>query len=424
MPVLGRSLISPYRGILRTPGARSFTAAAFLTRMPLSMVGLGIVLFVSAIEGTFGLAGLLTATYALSSAFVTPWTARLIDRWGQARILVVLVSVHVTALLSFIGAVLGSLPLVITFALASLAGASQPAAGSLVRARWVHALHNPNSMRVAFAWESILDEIIFVLGPPVATLLALWVFSASPIVVAACLVALGGYWLAAQRRTQPPIRPRVERGRSLVRNRVVIVVTIAMICLGGVFGSLEIVTVAAAREYGVPAFAGVILAVYAAGSMISGIVFGSRLHSDTHPSRELTIGAIALAVVTVPLPFVSGVWALTFFAFLAGIAVAPVLILANSLVSISVPAARLTEGLAWINTTGLGLGIALAAAASGAVVDAFGSRVGFAVTAGCAVISGVVIVLFLPRHRLLRAEVPESSDDHPHSSTQQRDDQG
>lgn len=422
MAVFGRTLISPYTGILRTPGARAFTTAAFLTRMPLSMVGLGIVLFVSALEGSFGLAGLLTATYALSSAFVTPWTARLIDRWGQARILVVLVTIHVVALLSFIGAVLGSVSLGFTFVLSSIAGASQPAAGSLVRARWVNALHNPSAMRVAFAWESILDEIVFVFGPPLATLLALFVFSASPLVVAAALVAVGGFWLASQRKTQPPIRPRIERGRSLARNRVVIVVTIAMICLGGVFGSLEIVTVAAAREYGVPAFAGVILAVYAAGSMISGIVFGSRLHHDTHPSRELTVWALVLAVVTIPLPLVTGVWALTGFAFLAGLAVAPVLILANSLVSISVPSARLTEGLAWINTTGLGLGVALAAAVSGAVVDAFGSRVGFSVTAGCAVVSGIVILLFLPRRSRQPRDSAEASEEDTHSPVHHTDD--
>jgi predicted MFS family arabinose efflux permease len=365
------------------------------------MVGLGIVLFVSSITGGYGLAGLLTATYALSSAFVTPWTARLIDRWGQARILLVLVLVHVMGLLAFIAAVLWTFPLFVAFFCASVAGASQPAAGSLVRARWVFVLKNPNTMRVAFAWESILDEIVFVLGPPFATILALWVFAASPLLVAVVLVAAGGLWLITQRSTQPPIRPRTERGGSLVRNRVVIVVTIAMVFLGGVFGSLEIVTVAAAREYGAPAFAGVILAVYAGGSMLSGIVFGARIRSDALPARELTIAAVMLAVVTIPLPFVTGVWALTAFAFLAGLAVAPVLILANSLVSISVPSARLTEGLAWINTTGLGLGIALAAAVSGAVVDEFGSRVGFAVTASCAVLSGLVILSFLPRRATL-----------------------
>jgi len=411
-----RSLISPYSGILKTPGARSFTTAAFLTRMPLSMVGLGIVLFVSSIQGGYGLAGLLTATYALSSAFVTPWTARLIDRWGQARILIVLVSIHVIGLLAFIGAVLWAIPLFITFVFASIAGASQPAAGSLVRARWVYVLKNPHAMRVAFAWESILDEIVFVLGPPFATILALWVFAASPLVVAAILVAVGGLWLISQRSTQPPIRPKTERGSSLVRNRVVIVVTIAMVFLGGVFGSLEIVTVAAAREYGVPAFAGVILAVYAVGSMISGILFGARIRHDSLPARELTIGALVLALVTIPLPFVTGVWALTAFAFLAGLAVAPVLILANSLVSISVPSARLTEGLAWINTTGLGLGVALAAAVSGAVVDEFGSRVGFGVTASCAVLSGLVILAFLPRRVQLQGS-NSPSDDAPTAHT-------
>ena len=39
-------LIEPYARILRHPGAARFSAAAFVARLPISMVGLGIVLLI------------------------------------------------------------------------------------------------------------------------------------------------------------------------------------------------------------------------------------------------------------------------------------------------------------------------------------------------------------------------------------------
>ncbi|MFY9331865.1 MAG: MFS transporter [Candidatus Nanopelagicales bacterium] len=414
-----RGLLGPYRRLLRHPGAWQFSAAALLARLPLSMTGLGIVLLVSAIQGGYLLAGVLTAAYAFAAAIVSPIGARYVDRWGQFRVVRVLLLVHVASLVSFIVGVLLGLPVAALIAFAIGAGAAQPASGSLVRARWAHAVGGTPSLRVAFAWESVLDEVIFVIGPPLAALLALFIAPAAPLIAAALLVSGGGIWLISHRRSEPPAHHIRQRGPSLVRNPLIVSVTLMMVFLGGLFGSLEIVTVAAAAEVGSPAYAGLILSVYAAGSLVSGVVFGGRTESTRSPQRQLLLWAIALAAVTAPFPLVSGIAAWTLVAFLAGLAVAPVLILANSIVQQGIPAQRLTEGLAWINTTGLGLGVALSAAASGALVDAFGSRAGYCLTAGSAIATMLIALLTYRRlHAHLQRDSSTDSavDDAPHNA--------
>ena len=59
---------SPYRALFDVPGTKAFSAAGLLGRMPLSMMGIGVVTMISQLTGRYGLAGALSATIALSAA--------------------------------------------------------------------------------------------------------------------------------------------------------------------------------------------------------------------------------------------------------------------------------------------------------------------------------------------------------------------
>jgi len=398
-----RSVITPYASVLREPGALRFSLSALIARLPLSMVGLGIVLLVSAQRGSYATAGILTGAYVVASAIATPVAARLVDRWGQRSVVSLIIAIHVPSLVGFVIAVLLGWPTAALIALALLAGATQPASGSLVRARWIHAVGASGRLRAAFAWESILDEVIFVTGPPLATILAIAVTPAAPLLAAALLVLTGTLLLISHRRSEPPVHEVRATGSPAWRNIGLMWLTLIMIALGAVFGSLEIATVAAAEALGVPAAAGLILALYAAGSLIGGVLFGAWNPGETRPVRQLLIGAGVLALVTIPFPFVGGVLPLSIVAVLAGLAVAPVLIMTNYLVSTVVPDNQLTEGLAWVNTTGLGAGVALSAAVTGALIDASGPRSGYALTAAAGV---ATIALALSAARFLQPRDP------------------
>ena len=387
-------MTGPYLEILRQPGAARFTAAAFLARIPISMVALGIVLMVSELRGSYALAGIVAAAYTISSALLNPMGSRAVDRWGQLRVVRILVAVHAVSLLllawaSVVGA--GSLALV---ALAIVSGATQPATGALVRARWAHVLGPDIRLRTAFAFEGVLDELIFVIGPPLATFLAVALSAPAPVVASAVLVSLGATLLLVQRGTEPPATGarRTGSGHPLRRMGMPSVLVV-LVAIGGVFGSVDVATVALADEAGQRAAAGLILAAYAAGSMASALVLGSRSAgaSDDRLPRQLLLASLALLVVTLPLLLRPTLLALGLLVLLAGLAVSPVLITGFSLVEALVLPTQITEGLSWA-ISAIGLGVAASAAGTGWLVDRAGPQAGFLVTLGSAVLVAAVAV--------------------------------
>src|SRR6266536_1634022 len=84
-----------------------------------------------------------------------------------------------------------------------LAGAATPQLGSMVRARWSALLGGSPLLHAAFSLESVADEVIFVAGPVLVTLLATEVHPASGIGVAVATCVVSTLWLAGQRLTEP-----------------------------------------------------------------------------------------------------------------------------------------------------------------------------------------------------------------------------
>ena len=382
----------PYVDILRRPGAARFTAAAFVARLPISMVALGIVLMVSELRGSYALAGVVAAAYTVSSALINPLGSRAVDRWGQLRVVRVLVTVHaVTLLLLAWSAVAGWSPAAL-IGLAVISGATQPATGALVRARWAHALGPDNRLRTAFAFEGVLDELIFIVGPPLATFLAVALSAPAPVIAAAALVAVGSTLLLAQRSTEPPAasRPTSSGGHPLRRTGMPAVL-IVLVAIGGVFGSIDVATVALADDADRRALAGLILAAYAAGSMASALVVGARSSSssDARLPRVLLLASLALLAVTLPLLLRPGLLAFGVLVFVAGLAVSPVLITCFTLVEVLVRPSEITEGLSWAISS-IGIGVAASAAGAGWLIDQAGSQAGLLVTLGAACLVAVV----------------------------------
>ena len=106
--------------------------------------------------------------------------------------------------------------------------------------------------------------------------------------------------------------------------------------LGGIFGSFEVTTVAFSKQAGVPGAAGLVLALYAIGSLIAGLIFGA-LALRASLLKQFMIAVAALAVVTFPLPFLDSIWLVAIGLFVAGIACSPVLISGMALIERIVP---------------------------------------------------------------------------------------
>jgi predicted MFS family arabinose efflux permease len=374
-------MIRPYREVLALPGALAFSAAGLVARLPISMLGIGIVLLVEGSRGSYGLAGAVAAVFGVVAALMAPQVARLVDRFGQGRVLRPAVLLHAAGMGSLVACALADLPVGTLFASAVVAGASQGSVGALVRARWSALLVGTPRLHAAFSLESVLDEVVFIVGPLLVTLLATQVAPAAGLLAAVAAALVGGLALAAQRGTEPATSGEAPAaGSGVARSPGMVALAVTFVLVGGLFGSAEIVTVAFAEEEGRPAAAGAVLAAFALGSMVAGLAYGA-VQWRSGDAVRFRWAVVALAVGVAGLPLVGGVLPLALLLCVAGVAISPTIIAGNALVQSLVAPQRLTEGLTWLSTA-IGLGMSGGAALSGPLIDAHGARAAFLVTAG------------------------------------------
>jgi predicted MFS family arabinose efflux permease len=387
-------MLSTYRRAFEVPGAWQFSSSAAIGRLPIAMVGLGIVLLISARTGSYALAGLLSAVFQLAAAGGALVTSRWVDQLGQNRLLPWLAIANALGLVAFVSAVETGQPLVVQAVAAAIAGVCQPAIGSMVRARWAY-VSPPGQLQGAFAIESIIEELIFTIGPLLTAFLAFQVGLPAPLIVAAVLTVAGSMALAIQRRTEPPGtrygQHHQDGPRSAIRQPGVVLIVVAALGVGAVFGTYEVSVVAFSEDAGRSGASGLILGLWAAGSMLGGLYFGSRKWSLDLPRQVILLTGL-LSVSLIPAPFVSTLPALAVATFIAGGMVAPALIAIFSLTERLVPAALLTEGLTWTNS-GLALGFSFGTAINGIIIDSRGTTVAFVLPALCAAMACITALL-------------------------------
>jgi MFS family permease len=398
--------LRPYAEIFEIPGAWRFSVAGVIGRMPMSMFGLGTVLLISAITGKYGVAGTVSATGSLGYAFSSPRLARLVDSHGQRRILLPLLAVFVLSTAGLITAVELRLPTWAFFAPGAIAGATMPSLGAMVRARWSVLLAGSPRLHAAFSFESVADELCFILGPAAVTLLATEVAPASGVGVAAVLCVVGTVWFAAQRGTEPVVTPR---GPLSTPGRVrgaaapgLVVLGPVYVLLGAMFVSIDLSTVAFAQDFGHKPLAGFVLGTYAFGSATGGLWYGSRQWRTPLEKRfALTLTLTVLGVATF--------WAqpnlvtLTCTIYLCGMTIAPTLIAGFSLLEAQAKPGRRTEAMSWLSS-GISVGVAAGASAVGFIIDAHGPRLGYVFGAGCGAASAAVAIA--GQRRLRTSAIP------------------
>lgn len=171
-----------------------------------------------------------------------------------------------------------------------------------------------------------MDEVCFIFGPIISIgLSTAWFPEAGPL-LAACFLAVGVFWLTAQRATEPAPHPREQRGGgSALRSPGLQVLVATFVATGTIFGAVDVVTVAFADEQGHKGAASVVLALYAAGSCVAGLVFG-LLHLKGAPERRWLLGVFMMGVSMIPLLLVGNLPFLAVALFFAGLAIAPTMI--------------------------------------------------------------------------------------------------
>jgi predicted MFS family arabinose efflux permease len=391
-------MLGPYGAVLSKPGAFAFSSAGLLARLPISSIPLGIVLLVEYKTDSYGTAGAVSAAFMLASAISSPILGRLTDQLGQRPVLLVGFAFFAAGIAGLVAAVQVEWGTPGPHAFAVVAGLAYPPIGAAIRARWTYVLKAGPMLHTAFSLEAVVDEIIFMTGPILVTVLTIQVNELAGLLTVMVVATLGGLWLASMRKTAPPARAASpSRKKDPIGWLWISSMVVVAACLGSLFGANEVVTVAFAEEHGHPGLTGVLLAIWATGSLIAGIVTGA-VQWKSPPLVRYRYGALCLALVMIPLPFVDSLWVFAICLFVAGFAISPTMVATMSLVEECVPASRLTEGITWFST-GIALGVAPGAAIAGLLIDEYGTSTAFLVPIASGGIAAAFAWLVAPRRQ-------------------------
>jgi MFS family permease len=389
-----------YGAFLRTPHAAALLGWSLVARLPVGMVGLGLILLVRGTGGSYAEAGAVTAAYAVAVAVGSPYAGRRVDRRGATRVLVPRAVVYPVLLSAVALLAVAGVPPLAVLPLAAAAGLALPPVAAALRTLWSTVLPG-NMSQTAFALEAALQELIFVAGPLTVALLA--AVTPSLGVAGAAAVALVGTVAFAR---QHPVRDAdgVDGARAprLGALSVPGIRTIVLVCacMGTAFGGAEIAIAAFAEERRTPALAGVVLAAFASGSLVGGFATGLRPTRD-QPRRLLLAAALLAGGLALPLA-AGSVASLALLMFLAGIPIAPLIASAYGVIAAIAAEGAFAESFAWLSTA-VTTGVAAGTMAGGWLVDASGTDAAFLLGLGAACATLLVALVF---RRTLRAPRP------------------
>lgn len=366
--------MASYLQLLKTPGSKGFVFAGLIARIPVSMTAIGIITMLSELERSYALAGGVAAIFTLSCAIIAPQISRAVDRYGQSKILPYATLLSLSSILALLAVAYWELPTGLLF-LFAVSGGFMPSMSAMVRARWTEIYRGKAELQTAYALESVLDELCFIIGPPISVGLCVAFFPQAGPLLAMLFLAIGVTAFVLQKRTEPPVKAQLKKNSSVIHLPVVQLLACLMIFLGIIVGVIDVASVAFAKAQNMPASASMVLSFYAISSCFAGLLFGA-IRFSLSLKKMLTIAAFATLISSIPLLFVGNITSLSAVVFIAGFFFSPTMIIAMSLIEESVPDDQLTEGLTWL-ISGLGIGVALGAALVGIVIDQLNIHTGF-----------------------------------------------
>jgi MFS family permease len=403
-----------YAVLLRDPQRRQLAGAGLVARIPLAIVGFSVLFFVRSVTGSFADAGLASGLVIAASALSGPVFGRIADRRGQRGALLVGAIGHPAAVLLLIvaGATGRSLPVLCIAVL--LAGGTILPAGAYTRARWTALEHDGPGLQLAFSLEAVADELVWVFGPALASIVSASVNPAAGLVLSGVIGSIGFLWLRRGAGREPipttgaigtttgqipttagvpapdAVLPQPRRTFVPWRSRRVMAVLVSSVALGLTFGVNDVTVVAWATDAGLAQISGLVLTAYSIGSVTGGVLMGG-VPASFAPYRLLLFAAAAVGVCWSALALAPDVWWLFPIGLFAGATITPFTISSNRVLHEGVHGAVFTEAVAWVSACTAGA-MAFGQFIGGVVGQADGTLTGFDVVAMTAPLVFLVVL--------------------------------
>ncbi|TFD25222.1 MFS transporter [Cryobacterium lyxosi] len=381
-----------YWTLLRTPGVSRLIGAQLTARFPFGMLSLAFLIHIEHIFDSYGAAGLVLGAMSIGQAIAGPLTSRLMGQLGMRPVIIATMFICAVSIVVMALVPLSVLSLML---IGFVAGLSTPPIQPAVRTIYPKIV-NSRQLTPLFSLDASAQEIIWVLGPVIATFVALQVSTTAGILLAAFFLVAGGIWFVSL-----PEVGRVRIPRS--RRKLGVVLKKPAVLLSTIVG-FTLVAACAAVEAGVVAVfghgsadAGWVLGIFAIGSLIGGLALG---HSPIGPwalAARMLIVTIGLALASLWLTF----WWLSLALLVAGVGIAPAFAVLFGIVSASVKFSDTAEAYGWVGTGQL-IGAAMGSAIAGFSIDHSGPVSAIYVAAGFAALGCIIPALGRRWHPDLR----------------------
>jgi MFS family permease len=392
-----------YAEILRTPGVAGPVFATVLARFPIGLNGLAILLFVQNVTGSFGIAGVATGALALGVAVGAPVQGRLVDRAGRALMVPMAVG-HAAALATlWVLGTAGASPAILV-ALPFLAGLGFPPTSAVLRSLWPRLLRDrPDLVSSAYALDSVMIEVIFILGPLAVAAIVVAVGPQAALGVSAACVLAGTTTFVAQLVAVDERRTAHDERHFLgaLASDGVRTLVLSTFPVGFCFGATEVALPAFSEAKGSEALAGVLIAVLSAASVAGGLLYGARPWRTPLPELHLRL-AMLLPIAFLPVLAAWSIPAMAVLVIPAGAVIAPLLASRNELVGRVAPPGAATEAFTW-PLMALTSGIALGSGLAGVLVEGEGWEAAALAAAVAAALGAAVVAA---RRRTLLVPAP------------------
>jgi MFS family permease len=364
---------------------RYLFVASILGRLPIGMCGLAILLLVHAARGSFASAGAVTGCYVAGLALFAPMMGRLIDRQGPKTVLLACALLFPASLVALVIAVELCAPPALPLALAAATGATFPPITVCMRTFLRQRFADDSSLASAYSLDSVLIEIMFIAGPMlVAVLVAAATAAAAVLCAAACGLIGTLLFLRSAALREWRIEDRNTRASLLgpLAEPSFVGLLAVVACYATAFGLTEIGVAAFARELGRPALAGIFLALMSATSAAGGLAYGARhWHGALSQQFAAMLAVLGVGLMPLALPVSGGAFGV--LCAVAGLVMAPALIIQSMLVSKTARVEHTTEAFTWA-TSALLIGVAGGMTLGGVLVERWQSRAAFTAAAASA----------------------------------------
>jgi MFS family permease len=344
-------------------------SSQLFARFPFGMMTLAFVMHIEHVHNSYAVAGLALGADTIGAAISGPVLGRLLSKYGTSRVLITSASIGAAAMFGI--ALLDASP-VGMIALALVVGLTSPPIQTAARTIYP-SLVKKKDLNAVYSLDATSQELIWVIGPVLATVLAAQVNTVFVVVLMAVLQVIGAIWFCSNREVSHAVIPSPERKMGgVLSNKIVLTTAVLGLLLIGGFSGVEVGTVAVVSHE----MAGLVIGALSLGSIVGGVFLGNRVKSRWSLSWLLFLVFAGYALLWIAPT--NPIW-ISICLFISGVGVAPSLGILGTAIAGNLKPGDAAEANGWASTGQL-MGYSAGAALSGIAIDSVSASAAFLVS--------------------------------------------